>query len=106
MQPTLVILKLIERHHNSKRFIYGVEVKTTNMKRLITVLLITFIITFIRCVDPKPSTKYSIYVPSRVQYGGGWYNTNSYKSFKDGAIEFRCGNNVHRATDVKIVINY
>ena len=72
----------------------------------ICLYLVLALVFSVGCTDSKPSTKYSIYVPSRVEYGGGWYNVNNFKSFENGSIEFRCGNQIHRATDFKIHINY
>lgn len=69
--------------------------------------LMVVLVLCVGCVDSKPSTKYSIYVPSRsATSSGGRYDVNTYKSFENGTIEFRVENQIHRATDFNICVNY
>jgi hypothetical protein len=74
--------------------------------KISTIYLSLVLYLCVGCIDTKPKTKYSIYVPSRVAYGGGWYNVNSYKSLENGAIEFSVGNRIYRSNDFDIIINY
>lgn len=67
-------------------------------------ICLCLILTLSICVGccGKPSTKYSIYLPSRER----WFRVDDYKNIGNGSIEFRYYNQVYRTNDFSIIVNH